>query len=103
MKLIKVKFIKQGGIVGMAHWLGDVVEMPEIMAIELQERGIVEKFNPANEPATDLPENLPARDLILEAGITTIEEVLMEIEAGTLTAIKGIGKVTATQIAKQLQ
>jgi len=102
MKLIKVKFIKPGNEVQMAHCIGDKVEMPELLALELSERGIIEPFNPTKEPQLDLPENLPARDLILAAGITTVEEVLLEIKGKTLTEIKGIGKRTAEQIEEFL-
>lgn len=51
------------------------------------------------EPAkqyTPLPEDFPGRDALLEAGIDALEDVPRK--GKDLTAVSGIGKVTANQI-----
>ena len=53
----------------------------------------------ANTPdaAGDLPPDYPARDLLLDAGFTTVAKVAAATDSD-LTAISGIGKATVAQI-----
>lgn len=56
---------------------------------------LVDLREPA-KPATPLPEDFPGRDALLAAGIDVLEDVPRS--GNGLTAVSGIGKVTANQI-----
>lgn len=49
----------------------------------------------------DLPEDIPGRDKLIEAGIVTLAKVPKK--AADLAKLKGIGKQTANQIATYLK
>ena len=53
----------------------------------------------ANDGATPLPEDFPAREALMGAGLDTLEKVAAEAD---LTRINGIGQATAGQIAEAL-
>lgn len=57
--------------------------------------GLVDLREPAKQ-YTPLPENFPGRDALLAAGIDALEDVPRK--GKELTAVSGIGPVTANQI-----
>ncbi len=57
--------------------------------------GLVDLREPARQ-YTPLPEDFPGRDSLLEAGIDALEDVPRK--GKDLTAVSGIGPVTANQI-----
>lgn len=76
---------------GLARALGLSTEGPETPPPEI---------DPANPP-DNLPEELPGRDKLLEAGYGTIEAVA-PLTYKDLIAISGIGPATARAIIKEL-
>ena len=97
---VSVKFIKTAAGIGFGYFEGDTAELDEKLAVELIEMGYVDKV--IVKPTIELPEDLPARDTLLKAGFTDIDDLFAEIENGTLTEVKGIGKKTAEEIENYL-
>ena len=49
-----------------------------------------------------LPDSVPYRDMLLDAGIKTKAQAIEAYRSGELTEIKGIGKARAVEIASAL-
>lgn len=95
-----VKFLKPKA--GMAYFRGDEVDMPDERAEELVKEGFCEKVLPnAGSVESDLPADLPKRDLLIGAGLPTREKVLAAENA--LVDIKGITKKQAAEIIELLK
>ncbi len=93
----KVKFIKNGHSIKLAHVKGDVIEVSDQKALSLVEMGYAEAYTP-EAPKADLPENMPARAILISEGILTRDEVQAMVNDGSITDIKGIGKGLAKSI-----
>ncbi len=94
---IKVKWVKPHP--RYAYFAGDVGTVKVEKVKELLDKGYIIPI-PDQEDKKDnpLPEDLPARDILYEAGFDTVEKVK---EAGeSLADIKGIGKGTLKQLAE---
>ncbi len=92
-----IKFLKPKQ--GLGYFAGDEVEMPDEDAKTLIEEGFAMNVDqPAEE--SDLPVDLKGREILIKAGLVTIEQVLAAKE--TLTDINGIGAVTAASILETL-
>ena len=52
-------------------------------------------------PSSDIPENFPARQFLIDGGVTKWSELVTKTETD-LTAIKGIGPATAKEILEKL-
>lgn len=78
------------------------IEIPHGLALTLGlETTGAKEGNSATVPVAELPEDFPARDLLEDAGFTTLEQVSALSEA-ELIAIKGIGKATANVIKQAI-
>jgi len=77
----------------------DLTAKPETApagTIELRETLVIEAPPPAEPEATPLPDDFPGKAALEAAGIVTLEDVPRSGKA--LTAVSGIGSVTANQI-----
>jgi hypothetical protein len=97
-KTIKVKFNKSHP--KLAYFEGDVAKIPAQTAskYKLLEKGYVINL-PVDGDVDDinkLPEDIPSRDILFEAGYDTIEKIKKAGES--LIDVKGIGKGTLKQI-----
>jgi len=92
---MKIEFVKNTGGIGYAYMEGQQFDFPEAFAIEMVELGYARIINQAK---TELPEDLPARKILIENGITTIAELKRITDPATLTELKGIGPKVAQQI-----
>lgn len=88
--------------VGYAYFKDDVVELDVKVYEDLKQLKIVKEYTEEDieEPETDLPADLPARDILIEAGINTMAD-LQGIE--DFTQINGIGKKFAGLISDFLK
>mgnify|MGYP001176961885 CR=1 FL=1 len=98
----KAIFIRNGAPAGFAHFEGDVAEFSDKVFDDLNKLKFVKEHTEADikEPQTDLPADLPAREVLIEAGLTTLAD-LHEIE--DYSQINGIGKGYAKKIAEYLK
>lgn len=91
---MKVKFIKNNAAaIGLAYMIGQEADLPELLAEQCIEDGYAVRV----KVLVDLPEELPKREALIAAGITTVEAV----EAASdkeLEALKGIGKKSVEEI-----
>lgn len=94
---MKVKWNKCGDKAGFGYFAGAECEMEEKQAIELSADGFVTILPESNT----LPADLPARDLLTDAGVTDLS-LLKQMDVDDLTALKGIGKATAEKIVNFL-
>lgn len=97
---IKVKFIKTAVGIGLGYFEGNIAELDEKLAAELIEMGYIEKHIAKN--TIQLPDDFPARETLIKAGFTDLEDLFEEVENGTLTKVKGIGSKTAVEIENYL-
>lgn len=85
----------------MAYFAGSKADLPADKADELEKAGYVEKIlDVSGVVESDLPDDLPARGILINAGFNTINKVLAASES--LLDIKGIGKATANHIINML-
>jgi hypothetical protein len=98
MKYIKVKFIKAAP--KFAYTAGDVGMIDADRAPDLVKGGYViplpDEYEPVKNP---LPEDLPGRDKLFEAGFDTVKKIK---EAGDGLLDAGISKTMLTKIKKYL-
>ena len=101
-KEIKAIFIKNGMGAGYSYFKDDIVTLSDKVFEDLKQLKIVKEHTEADikEPQTDLPADLPAREVLIEAGLTTLAD-LHEIE--DYSQINGIGKGYAKKIAEYLK
>lgn len=91
---MKIKFLRP--VQGMAYFEGDVAEVPNERASRLVNNGWAVMLPETEGTANNLPEEMPARELLFENGLESVEDVRAAID--TLSDIKGIGKKTVEQI-----
>lgn len=96
---VKSIFLRNGAGAGYSYHKNDVAELPEEAFKDLKTLKYVRAYDPEKDApqdeGTDLPMDLPGRDSLILAEITTIEDV-KSIE--DLTEIKGIGPKLSEQI-----
>ena len=91
---MKVMFLR--AVKGYAYFRGDVGDVPDEEAGRLVGRGVVSVYQ--GEDECTLPEGMPARQLLHEAGFRTVAEVLAAREG--LEEVKGIGHKMAERIVE---
>ncbi len=95
-KTIKVKFNKSHP--KLAYFKGDVAKISAetVSKLKLLEQGFVINLPDDEDDLNKLPEDLPSRDILFEAGYDSIEKIK---KAGdSLIDVKGIGKGTLKQL-----
>lgn len=99
MKSVRVKFLKSHYAFG--YFAGDNGEIDAEAAARLIKTGhVVPVSTDDSDNDNPLPEDLPARDLLFNAGFTDLKKIT---EAGeSLTDIEGIGKGTLKKITEYL-
>lgn len=96
---MKIKFIKSAA--GFAYGAGMQADLPDEMAQPLVEQGFAFPVKELKEPESDLPEDFPAREILIKEGLVNMADVKAAQE--TLTDIKGIGEKTAAEIVERLK
>lgn len=93
----KIEYIWTKSHPGFAYFTGYICELPEKTAKKLLKSGHIKKYvAPEPEaPVSDLPEDFPGRDALIEHGLTTLAEAR---QIKDFTEIKGIGKSTNAMI-----
>ncbi len=88
---------------GWAYSEGMVADLPDDRALRLISCGYAVPCIEADSPtiASDLPEDFPARALLLREGLYTKEKVLSAIPV--LHELRGIGVKTVEEITKRLR
>lgn len=82
----------------MAYFENDVADLPNEKAAGLVNKGWAIMVPDTEGEENNLPEDLPAREVLFDNGLETIDDIKNAID--TLTDIKGIGKKTVQQIKK---
>ncbi len=111
MKTIKI--LKSSAGILASYTAGEIIQLKDKEAHSLVKAKIAEYYNPLpsekvnvqqneteNKDENKLPEDCPARDLLIKAGLTTVDDVLNHED---LTLVKGIGDATAKEILEFLQ
>lgn len=94
-KEVNIKFIKHPVQFRMAYFPGDVITINEKQADELILAGVAV----LTEKGSDLPDDIPGRNLLINAGLTMND--IKEIS--DFTQIKGITKTINANIVKYLK
>ena len=92
---MKIKFVKNTISWGYAYMTGEEADVKEAFAAEMVESGFAVIVNKA---PTELPVDLPGRKVLIENGITTMDELRKIKDPEILMELKGIGKKVAEQI-----
>ena len=93
--LVKIK----KSIKGYGYFGGETVSLPDEDATRFVNEGIaIVVQDTEGKDENELPEDMPARAVLLDNGFTAIEQVLAARE--TLDEIDGIGEKTAEKIIK---
>lgn len=87
---------------GWAYSEGMVADLPDDRALQLISSGIVVPCGEGESrvASSDLPEDFPARSLLLREGLYTKEKVLSALPV--LHELRGIGVKTVEEIRKRL-
>ena len=93
---MRIKFIKSPTAVGFAYHIGEEASLPNLVALELIADGYAREL----KGKTDIPLDFPARQIFVEHGFTSLEEIKQIASIELLTAIQGIGRTTAQRIVK---
>lgn len=91
---MKIKFLRP--VAGFAYFEGDVAELNDEKASSLVNKGWAIIVPDTEGEANQLPDDLPARDVLFDNGLETIDDVHNALE--TLTDLKGVGKKSAQKI-----
>ena len=92
---MKIEFTRNPAGINYAYFKGDQVDFPDALANEMIELGFAKLIH--SKP-TELPAEMPGRKVLIENGITTMDEVRKITDPETLMELKGIGKKVANQI-----
>lgn len=107
-----VKILKSAAGILASYTAGEIIQLKDKEANSLVKAKIAEYYNPLpsekvniqqdneKEAENKLPEDCPARELLIKAGLTTVDDVLNHED---LTLVKGIGDATAKEILEFLQ
>jgi hypothetical protein len=97
-KTIKVEFISNAAhAVGLAYVKGEVADLKEELAKQVIEDGYALEVR----VESDLPKDFPKRDLLIESGLTRLEDV-QKASDKDLEALKGVGEKTVEEIRDYL-
>lgn len=96
---MKVRFLKPKP--GMGYFKGSTADLPDDKAIALiEEKYCVRLDEFQKQIISDLPDDLPCRDILINEGLETKEKVLKSSHA--LNSIKGISDKKAIEIVEKL-
>lgn len=88
-------------VAGFAYFGNEIVDnLPDEKAAYLVEIGAAIIIPETEGTPNKLPDDIPAREILFNAGLETLTDVTNALE--TLTDIKGIGKKTASDIKKYI-
>lgn len=99
-RLIRVKFLK--GHPEYAYFKGDVGSLSPEAATALQNSGHVIVIPETEGENNPLPEDLPARSILFETGIESLDKI-KETSDEALLDIDGVGKGTLKKIREYLK
>ena len=95
--MIHVKFLKTGVPFSLGYQAGEAgVILSELQAKELEALGIIEFI----DPPSDLPENIPGRKQMIEAGYLNFGDLLL---VNDFTEIPGITKTINKRIKEYVE
>jgi hypothetical protein len=92
---MKIKFVKSAVPLGHAYASGAILDCNSTLGKEFIELGVAIELE---DDSSTLPKDLPARDILILTGITSIDQLAGISTLEGLTAIKGIGKTLAVKI-----
>jgi len=96
---MKIKFLRP--VAGFAYWENDITDaLPNERAASLVAMGAAVIIPDTEGPVNKLPDGLPAREILFNAGLETIADI--KNATHTLRDIPGITAKTATAINKWL-
>lgn len=96
---MKIEFVKSAAGIGFAYSPGMQLDCAKPFGKEMIELGYAIELE---EGTTDMPEDLPMREVLIAAGIDSIDAIKEIATPEKLEAIKGIGKKSAENIIKYL-
>lgn len=96
---MKIKFVKGPAGIGFGYAVGEMLDCGKPFGKEMVELGYAIELE---ESTSNLPEDLPMREVLIDAGIDSIEALNEIATPESLTALKGIGKKSADNILKYL-
>jgi|GEM_PF-6585844 len=97
---MKIKFVKGTSGIGYAYFTNQELDCAKPFGKEMIELGYAVELEEGN---TDMPSDLPMREVLIEAGIESLEALKEIATIENLVAIKGIGKKSAENIIKYLE
>ena len=86
---------------GFAYFAGDVASLPATVEATLVNNSSCIYIPETETRTNNLPEGLPARELLYNEGLETIDDVRNALP--TITELRGVGKKTAKDIAAFLK
>lgn len=95
MLVMKIQFIKSATPFNYGYLPGEYLECNKALGKEFIELGVAIELD---DDSNNLPDNLPAKDVFLKAGIMSMQELNEIATKEKLIAINGIGKKLAEQI-----
>lgn len=98
-QIVKVRFIRSACGHGYGYIAGQELETNKAFGKELVELGLAIELE---ENTSNLPEDLPMRDVLIECGITDMAALEAIATQEGLVALNGIGKKSAENILKYL-
>lgn len=96
---MKIEFVKSAAGIGFAYSQGMQLDCGKPFGKEMVELGYAVELE---EGSSNLPEDLPMREVLIAAGIDSIEALKEIASPEKLEALKGIGKKSAENIIKYL-
>lgn len=93
---MKIQFVKSTCGIGYAYMEGTTLDCGKAVGKEFIELGYAIELS--DEEACTLPKAIPMREKLIEAGITTLDELKEIANIEALEALKGIGKKSAQSI-----
>lgn len=93
---MKIKFLRP--VQGMAYFEGDVCDIDDKRGASLVRSGFVILIPDTEGTVNRLPEDMPAREILFDNGMETLEDVRKALNV--LTDFDGIGKRTAEKVRK---
>ena len=94
-----IQFTRSPMAFKLAYFKDDIVEMEDKKADVLIKAGYAIKVEAETKDGTDIPEDIPAREIFVDLGFS-FEEIK---QIPDFTQIKGIGKATALKIEAYLE
>ena len=98
---MKIQFVKSTCGIGYAYLEGAKLDSSKAIGKEFIELGYAIELS--DDEASDLPDDLPMRKQIVDAGITTLEALKEIATPEALEALKGIGEKSAKAIIDYLE